>query len=273
MKKHALVVGTGEWATKVSSRLNEIFGFQTHQVSARLLLKNELVGKKEAKFHLVVCATRPELQEQVITNYSNISNHFWLEKPVAQTYQGAKRILSLLEEQNNTSSLVNFSWIFSEIWRTFVALKLSPEDVARIQISRTAYAEIHCYMSSIEDYGSHDIALLLSWILNWQGEEIEINDRRFNPHTFNAKINGISITWSIYFGVETKSMVWMISWKDGSSTKLDFYENRIIHDGGIFINENSDNIENIVRALNEKKVDIQRSNHLLALKTKEFFTI
>lgn len=272
MKRHALVVGTGEWATKVSSRLNEIFGFQTHQVSARSLLKNEIVGKKEAKFHLVVCATRPELQEQVITNYSYISNRFWLEKPVAQTYQGAKKILFLLE-QNNTSSLVNFSWIFSRIWRTFVALKLSPEDVARIQISRTAYAEIHCYMRSIEDYGSHDIALLFSWILNWKGDKIEINDRKFNSHTFNTKINDISITWSIDFGLETKSMVWMISWKDGSSTKLDFYENQIIHNGRILNSEKSDNIENIVRAINKKDDDIQRSNHFLALKTKEFFTI
>ena len=273
MNKHVLVVGTGKWATKVSSRLNEIFGLQTHQVSARSLLNSELVEKKEVKFHMVVCATRPELQEQVITNYSYISSHFWLEKPVAQTYQGAKRVLSLLEEQKDTSSLVNFSWTFSEIWRTFVSLKLSPEDVAKIQISRTTYVEIHSYMSSIEDYGSHDIALLLSWILNWQGDEIEINDKKFNPNTFNAKINGISITWSTDFGVETKSMVWMILWKDGSSTKLDFYENQIIHNGRIFNNKNVDNIENFVRALNEKKADIQRSNHLLALKTKEFFTI
>jgi hypothetical protein len=273
VKKNALVVGSGGWATKVSGRLKEIFELDIQQISARSLLKNELEDRHDAKFHLLVCATRPELQEKVIANYSKLSNRIWLEKPVAGTFQGAITTLSLLENQNNTRSLVNFSWIFSEIWRSFNSLKLSPEYVARIQISRTANAEIHSYMSSTEDYGSHDIALIMSWILDWQEKEIEINDRKFDSHTFNAKVNGVPITWGIDFGVGTKSMIWVISWKDGRSTKIDFYGNRIIHNDEIFDVKNSENIENFVRALNDEDADIQSSNHLLALKTKEFFSI
>jgi hypothetical protein len=271
--KNALVVGSGGWATKVSSRLKEIFELNTRQISARSLLKNGIENKQDTKFHLLVCATRPELQEKVIANYSNLSNHIWLEKPVAGTLQGATTILSFLESQNNTRSLVNFSWVYSEIWRTFVSLKLSPEYVVRIQISRTAHAEIHSYMSSTEDYGSHDIALIISWILDWQGKGIEINDRKFDSHTFNAKVNGIPITWGIDFGFETKSMMWIISWKDGTSTKIDFYENLMIHNDKVFEVRNSDNIENFVRALNSEEADTQSSNHLLALVTKEFFSI
>lgn len=273
MNKNALVVGSGGWATKVSSRIKEIFELNVRQISARSLLENELENRQYTKYHLLVCATRPELQEKVIAKYSNLSNHIWLEKPVAGTFQGARTTLSLLNSQNNTRSLVNFSWIFSEIWRTFVSLKLSPEYVTRIKISRTAYAEIHRYMSSIEDYGSHDVALIMSWIIEWQGKKIEINERNFELHTFNAMVNGIPIIWGIDFGVETKSMIWIISWKDGTTTKLDFYENRIVHNDKTFNVENSDNIENFVRALYGEDADIQSSNHFLALRTKEFFSI
>jgi hypothetical protein len=272
VNKNALVVGSGVWATKVSSRIKEIFELNVRQVSARSLLENESENRQDTKYHLLVCATRPELQEKVIAKYSNLSNHIWLEKPVAGTFQGARTTLSLLNSQNNTRSLVNFSWIFSEIWRAFVSLKLSPEYVARIKISRTAYAEIHQYMSSTEDYGSHDIALIMSWILDWQGKKIEINDRKFDSHTFNAMVNGIPITWGINFGVEIKSMIWVISWKDGTSTKIDFYGNRMIHNDEIFDVKKSDNIENFVRALSGENADIQSTNHLLALKTKEFFS-
>jgi predicted dehydrogenase len=273
VNNHALVVGSGVWATKVSRRLSENFGFQIHQVSARALVNDELEENLEKKYQLIVCATTPVLQEQVIANYSHLSNHIWLEKPLANSYEGAKEILSSLEKQNDISALVNFSWTFSEIWRSFEMLNLIPEQVKQIQISRAAFAESHKYINAKEDYGSHDIALLLYWFITRRKSEVEVVSKKFESHSFQTQMNGIPVKWSINFGASIKSMVWTIKWNDGKITKIDFYRNRIDHEGRTIEVKGPDNIENLLRVLFNDDRNVQEYNRLIALKTKEFFSI
>ena len=72
-----------------------------------------------------------------------------------------------LEEFEPAYSLFNFSWTFSAIWKRFLELNRKLEDVESIEIVRKASNHSHEYLSAIEDYGSHDFALLKAWILKF----------------------------------------------------------------------------------------------------------
>jgi hypothetical protein len=271
VKRRVLVVGLGGWATKVAKRLEELFSFEVRQLSARSLLINQVILEGDPKFHMLVSATRPEIQEQIILQCLDLSNHIWLEKPVSKTYEGAQRLFSLIDGKDSINSLVNFSWMFSEIWNKFKSYEMDFDSVREIEVSRNAYEETHSYMSAREDYGSHDIALLIDWITSMSGNAVDFRQQDFGANHFYTVLNNVPVKWKIEFNSQGKRMIWNITWKSSEKTVIDFYNNVILHRGERISVPISDNIREFVTVLTNKHKPTEKHNHQLALMTKEFF--
>lgn len=273
MKRSALIIGQGDWATTIAGKLRESKGFRVQQVSARALLENQTVVTLGTTFDLLVFATRPSFQEQLIAMGCYTAGHIWIEKPIATTCQGAQTLLSILESKKDTYCLVNFSWLFSEVWQKVTLLNIDSREIANIKISRSASKEVHTYMKPTEDYGSHDIALIADLLTHGSKEGFRIQEREFGLHEFQSTISGISIEWNIEFEKQKKEMIWSIKYRNGNETTIDFYANAVVHNGKYIHCTGSDNLDNFINKLMARDIGVQEQNHVIALIVKEFFTL
>jgi len=271
--KEVLVVGSGSWATRINGMLSERYGFTVQQVSARKFVNELAELTMLEKKDLCVSATSPELQEQVQPLLARHSKYLWLEKPVSQSFESGKKMIVDIKSQENCYALVNFSWLLSSVWEKFESLNNTINDVSMIEIRQSAKERSHSYMSIIEDYGSHDIALMNKWIFSEENPASKIVLENFSECEFEAKREDTRILWKINFGVIERSMTWLITWNNGSQTFIDFYGGKIIHNNSEVIVPYKDNIDSFVAALLAKNDSVANTNHKIALMTKEFFSV
>jgi hypothetical protein len=266
--RQVLVIGTGPWANVVSKRIMDLGSWRVVQVPARDFLENRI--SKDHFFDIGICATRPEFQALVAPKIAQICRALWLEKPIAaNTTDGLK----LIEELNSLTGLyylVNYSWTFSNVWSSFKGMGLPFHLADKVSVTRSALSPVHDYMETFDDYGSHDVALMLDWKMK-EGEVDSMNIAFASPSEFQGKIAEVAFEWSIDTIASQKRMIWRIDWKDQNSTVLDFYGNRIIHkDKPMDVNRSPDNIESLIHVLGERNSEIARTNHLISLQTNNF---
>lgn len=272
MREKAVVVGSGSWATRVGYVLAERYNLDVRQVSAR----DFIVGRSEIssfeRISLGVSATSPELQETVVPLLALFTEHLWLEKPISKSLQSGTKLLTDLSAEGTSYSLVNFSWLFSSIWNKFESLRLKLSDVSMIQISQSAKESKHAYISSIEDYGSHDVALINRWIVR-DGNSTNVPViNRSGQYEFDADYEGIAICWKIHFESDIRKMNWLITWKDDNVTQIDFYGGKLIHNNLELEVPRQDNINSFISTLFARDEFTERENHKIALMTKECFS-
>ena len=269
MTRKVLVVGSGVWATRLVNVLSNRTDFLVSQLSARDFVLDKSAQKRILKVDLGISATTPELQEKVAPKLMLESKHLWLEKPVATTSESAIQLIRKLEQFEQTYSLFNLSWTFSAIWKRFLELNRKFEDVEIIQIVRKASNHSHKYLSAIEDYGSHDLALLNTWILKDKDRNTNFTGETLSENEFRLKSASRLIHWRIEFGFSYRSMVWKIQWKNGEKTYIDFYNRKLTHQEVEIESDNFDTIDSFLEALFAREKNVMQINHEIALWTKE----
>jgi predicted dehydrogenase len=273
VKYKGLVVGSGPWATKVGQILSERKQLSIKQVSARDFINNFSEIDQIEIFDIGVSATSPSLQEIVAPLLAQISKHLWLEKPISKSLHSGRKFLMEVVAEKNSFALVNFSWLFSSVWKEFENLNQRIGDVATIKIFQKAREQTHAYISPIEDYGSHDIALINKWIISSGTSESELALEQRNEFQFNSNYEDLEIDWRIDFGSGKRDMIWMITWKDNSETYIDFYGGKLFHNNAKLRVPEQDNIDSFLSTLFARDQYICGTNHQIAIKTKEFFSI
>jgi hypothetical protein len=196
----------------------------------------------------------------------------WLEKPISHSLDSGRQLLREITTDRTSFALINFSWLFSSVWEKFESLNLKVSDAATIEISQKAKEHTHKYIDAIEDYGSHDIALIYNWIKSNKKSTRELTIGNIEKSSFYATYDNLKIFWRVDFGQSKRNMNWLITWKDGSKTHIDFYGGSIVHDELELEFEKQDNINSFVSALFAKNQSLRRTNHEIALMTKEFFS-
>ena len=269
MTRKILVVGSGVWATRLVNVLSKKTDFSVSQISAREFVTDTSAQTRKLGVDIGISATTPELQEKVAPKLMLDSKHLWLEKPVATTNESAVQLVRKLEEFEPAYSLFNFSWTFSAIWKRFLELNQKFEDVEFIEIVRKASNHSHGYISAIEDYGSHDFALLKAWILKDKDRNINFTGETLSENEFRlTSANGL-IHWRIEFGFSYRSMIWKIHWKNGEKTCIDFYNRKLRHQEVEIESENFDTIDIFLETLFAREKKVMQMNHKMALWTKE----
>jgi hypothetical protein len=269
MTRKVLVVGSGIWATRLVNVLSKKTDFSVSQISAREFVSDTSASKRKLGVDLGISATTPELQEKVAPKLMLDSKHLWLEKPVATTNESAVQLIKNLEEFEPGYSLFNFSWSFSAIWKRFLELNRKFEDVEIIEIVRKASNHSHEYISAVEDYGSHDLALLKAWILRDENRKANLIGETLSENEFRlTSANGL-IHWRIDFGFSYRSMIWKIHWKNGEKTCIDFYNRKLRHQEVEIESENFDTIDSFLETLFGREKNVMQMNHKIALWTKE----
>ena len=269
MTRKILVVGSGVWATRLVNVLSNRTDFSVSQLPAREFVSDTNAQTKKMSIDLGISATTPELQEKVAPKLMLNSKHLWLEKPVASTNDSAVQLIRKLDEFEYAYSLFNFSWTFSAIWKRFLELNRKFEDVENIEIVRKASNHSHEYMSAIEDYGSHDLALLNAWILKDRDRNTNFTEETLSKNEFLLTSATGLIHWRIEFGFSYRSMIWKIHWKNGEKTCIDFYNRKLRHQENEIESENFDTIDSFVEALFARERNLMQINHKIALWTKE----
>lgn len=269
MTRKVLVVGSGVWATRLVNVLSNKTDFSVSQISAREFVSDTSLQTRKLSVDLGISATTPELQEKVAPKLMRNSKHLWLEKPVATTNESAIQLIRKLEEFEPAYSLFNFSWTFSAIWKRFLELNRKFEDVEIIEIVRKASNHSHGYISAIEDYGSHDLALLHAWILKEKDRNPNFTGESLSENEFQLTSANSLIHWRIEFGFSYRSMIWRIHWKNGEKTCIDFYNRKLRHQEVEIESENFDTIDSFVEALFTREKKVMQINHKIALWTKE----
>jgi predicted dehydrogenase len=272
VKKKGLVVGSGPWATKVGQILSDRKQFNIKQVSARDFISDFSAIDQIEIFDIGVSATSPSLQEIVAPRLAQISKHLWLEKPISQSLHSGRKFLMEMAAEKNSFALVNFSWLFSSVWKEFESLNQRIGDVATIQIFQKAREQTHAYISPIEDYGSHDIALINKWIISSGISERQLALEQRNEFQFNSNYEDLEIAWRVDFGSRKREMIWTITWKDDSESYIDFYGGNLVHNHEKKIVPEQDNIDSFLSTLFTRDQYIGGTNHQIAIKTKEFFS-
>ena len=269
MTRKILVVGSGVWATRLVNVLSKKTDFSVSQISAREFVTDTSAQTRKLGVDIGISATTPELQEKVAPKLMLDSKHLWLEKPVATTNESAVQLVRKLEEFEPAYSLFNFSWTFSAIWKRFLELNQKFEDVEFIEIVRKASNHSHGYISAIEDYGSHDFALLKAWILKDKDRNINFTGETLSENEFRlTSANGL-IHWRIEFGFSYRSMIWKIHLKNGEKTCIDFYNRKLRHQEVEIESENFDTIDIFLETLFAREKKVMQMNHKMALWTKE----
>ena len=272
MIRKVLVVGSGLWATRLVNVLSNKIDFSVKQIPAREFVSDTSEYKGKLSVDLGISATTPELQDKVAPKLMLDSKHLWLEKPISTTNESAIQLIRKLDEFEHTYSLFNFSWTFSAIWKKFLELNRKFEDVKIIEIVRKASNHSHEYISAIEDYGSHDLALLNAWILKDKDQNTHFISETLSENEFLlTSANGL-IHWRIEFGFSYRSMIWKIHWKNGEKTCIDFYNRKLRHQEVGIESENFDTIDSFLENLFGREKKVMQMNHKIALWTKEMLS-
>lgn len=269
MTRKVLVVGSGVWATRLVNALSNRADYSVNQFSAREFISDTSARTKRLSVDLGISATTPELQEKVAPKLMLNSKHLWLEKPVAATHESAIQLIRKLEEFGHAYPLFNFSWTFSAIWKRFLELNRKLEDVESIEIVRKASNHSHEYLSAIEDYGSHDFALLDAWSLKNNDQHTNFTGKTLSENEFQLTSANSLVHWKIEFGFSNRSMIWKIYWKNGEKTHIDFYNRKLRHQNDEIESEKFDTIDSFVGALFAREKNLMQINHKIALWTKE----
>ena len=269
MTRKVLVVGNGAWATRLVRILSSKTYFSVSQISAREFVAD--TSEKTTKFSvdLGISATTPELQEKVAPKLMLNVEHLWLEKPVATTNDSALQLIRKLGEFEHVYSLFNFSWTFSATWKKFLELNRKLQDVENIEIVRKASKHSDKFISVIEDYGSHDLALLNAWVLKNEGRNFDFMVESVSENEFRLTSENTVIHWKIEFGFSDRLMIWKIFWKNGDKTLIDFYNRKLRHQNLEIESETFDTIDSFIRALFAREKDLMHINHRNALWTRE----
>lgn len=269
----ALVVGDGPWAQLLYQRISQEPDIEAKTVPARKLLEVFSSGASyEDHWDLVLCATRPSLQEYLVPILARYSKYLWLEKPIAESSKGCDAILESLN-RHKSAAMVNIPWNYSQLWRKFESIRPDKSKVSKIEISRRGVVGQRNYVSIIEDYGTHDLCLFFDWTGSPFDQKNVLSHGENENSTFIGFINEINISWKWEKSINEKEMKWRIFDKDGNIFDLDFY-NSLIHVNGKQVkieNSSSDNISRFLRSLIADNDEVRKKNIAIAIATKQLF--
>lgn len=270
---NALVVGSGPWAQFLFQRISQEPEIDVNTIPARKLREVLSSGAThENHWDLVLCATRPQLQEALLPILAKYSKYLWLEKPIAETTKGCEAILESLNKHKSVA-MVNLPWNYSQAWRTFKSISPDRSKVSKIEISRCGIVGERSYLSIIEDYGTHDLCLCLDWIDSSLGETQKLRISENGYSAFNGSIQGINISWNWEKARDQKEMKWKIFDKEGNRYDLDFYRSTV-HVNAIPVNvekTSADNISTFLKTLLTGKEEDRKKNLMIAISVKKLF--
>lgn len=262
LKPQVVVVGGGVWGDKIARWLAKNYPqFKVTKTGARDFLV-ELDGAFEpinSSDGFYVLATTPLLQTKILSLLASFDALIWAEKPLAIDSEQAI-ILSKLFQESAARVLINFVWLYSDIWQTTLRAIQSLEEIAEIQITRGGPGPIRSYITPLEDYGSHDLALLISAIdqqfsvikyENSSRSEVILSER------FEIKFHrGVKVSATYDLELPEKIALWRIVDIAGNITNVDFYAGKIwTNSNDLTVNEyavkdlKSDNLGNLLSNL------------------------
>jgi len=269
----ALVVGDGPWAQFLFQRISQEPDIEANTVPARKLI--EVFSSRasyEDHWDLVLCVTRPSLQEYLVPILAKYSKYLWLEKPIAESSKGCDAILESLNKYKS-AAMVNLPWNYSQIWRKFESIRPNKSKVSKIEISRRGVVGQRNYISIIEDYGTHDLCLFFDWIGSPFEHKKVLSYGENRDSTFRGLIHEINISWNWEKSINKKEMKWRIFDKDGNIFDLDFY-NSTIHVNEKLVEvekSSSDNISRFLKSLITDNDEVHKKNIAIAIATKQLF--
>lgn len=271
-----VVVGSGAWGSKIAKWLVRNYSqFEVTNVGARDFLA-EIEGAfkpMNSADGFYILATTPLLQTKILGLLAPFDVLIWAEKPLACDLEQAL-ILSDTFQESAARVLINFVWLFSDVWQETLREIQKLEDIAEIHISRGGPGPIRTYISPLEDYGSHDLALLISAIdkefsvIKYEhyrrggtllGESFEVRFQR-----------GIKVSATYDLELPARTAVWEIIDTAGNSINVDFYAGKIwTHSNALTANRylsddiKTDNLGNfLLSLLNCSKKDSNNSLEL-----------
>lgn len=269
-----LVVGSGQWAHFLNQRLGEIPGSLVKNVRGREIYDNSSSNSQSIQNQdLVVCATRPETQEMIIETLTKNTRRIWLEKPLGKSLEGCAKIISTLT-QSQTYGLVNLPWNYSNIWQEFKKLDIPFCEVDLLEITREGVVGARDYMSIIEDYGTHDLALILDWLKSESQNPVGITRELLSETEFKMLICNTRVSWNWKRTVSSKGMIWNVTLRNKDRIQIDFYKKCIARNGVLIElgTPKGDNIDAFLEVLFSDSKKAMNDNLNIALNAKEIIT-
>lgn len=271
-----VVVGSGVWGNKTAKWLAKNHPqFTITMIGARDFLEaleNSYEPKKSADGFFIL-ATTPLLQTKILSLLASFDVLIWAEKPLAVDSAQA-RILNEIFRESAARVIIDFTWLYSNIWQLTLRAIQNLEEIAEIQITRGGPGPIRSYITPLQDYGSHDLALLISGVdrdFSVIRYEKKCRAEMIISESFEIRLQrGTKVAATYDLELSDRTAVWRIVDIAGNSVNVDFYAGRIeTHSNGDTVNEylsgdlKFDNLGNfLLSLLNCTKEDSNRSLEL-----------